>query len=217
MIYASLLNGLWRMEKVQNIKLKNMKTKRTILSIFLFVLIIQLSAQEIPSKEWQIKTAIMAAPEEYKEGAKVYGYDQDGNFTTLREGSNAYICLADDPNNDNFSTAAYHVSLDEFMARGRELRKQGLNFKEIFDTREKEVKAGTLKMPDKATLCVLTGNVNTTTQEVENIYVRYVFYMPYATGESTGLPIKPTPPGHAWLMNPGTHRAHIMISPPKKN
>lgn len=173
--------------------------------------------QSVPPKDWQITTALMAVPADYREGAKVYGYDAAGNFVTLREGTNDYIALADDPNKEKFSTAAYHKTLDPFMARGRALKAEGKEFKEIFDIREKEVKSGALKMPDKATLCVFTGNVNTETMEIENPYVRYVFYIPYATGKSTGLPTTPTPPGHAWIMDPGTHRAHIMITPPKKS
>ena len=172
-------------------------------------------AQTIPEKEWQIKTALMAVPEDYRDGAKVYGYAEDGSFITLKEGSNAYIALADDPKNEQFSTAAYHKELDPFMARGRALKAEGKGFKEIFDIREAEVKAGTLEMPDKATLCVFTGTVNTATGTIENPYVRYVFYIPFATGETTGLPTTPAPPGHAWIMDPGTHRAHIMITPPK--
>jgi hypothetical protein len=173
-----------------------------------------LFSKEIPPKEWQIKTALMAVPQDYKDGAKVYGYDAQGNFTTLKEGNNDYIALASDPKKKNFSTAAYHKSLDEFMARGRELKAHGKEFQEIFDIREAEVKSGKLKMPDKSTLCVFTGKVNKETKEIEDGYLRYVFYVPFATGASTGLPTT-TPPGHAWLMNPGTHRAHIMISPPK--
>ncbi|QLG47104.1 hypothetical protein [Costertonia aggregata] len=175
------------------------------------------SSQEIPPVEWQIQTAILAAPEEYRKEAKIYGYDTNGNWVTLREGANKYICLADDPKKAGFSIAAYHKELDDFMARGRELRNQGKEFQEIFDIREQEVKAGKLKMPDKSTLCVLTGTINPTTKEIENPYVRYVFYIPYATGASTGLPTSPTPPGHAWLMDAGTHRAHIMITPPKND
>ena len=157
----------------------------------------------------------MAVPQDYQNGAKVYGYDTQGNFITLQEGANDYIALADDPNKDGFSTAAYHKDLDPFMARGRALKMQGKAFQEIFDIREAEVRSGKLKMPDKATLCVFTGEVNAETQEIENPFVRYVFYIPFATGETTGLPTTPTPPGHAWLMDPGTHRAHIMITPPK--
>ncbi len=190
--------------------------RKNILSIIVGLMSMHfLMAQEIPSKEWQIKTALMAVPKDYKDGAKVYGYDISGNFTVLKNGSNDYVALADDPKKEKFSTAAYHKDLEPFMARGRELRMQGKEAQEIFDIREEEVKSGKLKMPDKATLCVFTGTVNQETKEIENPYVRYVFYIPFATGESTGLPTTPTPPGHAWLMNPGTHRAHIMITPPK--
>jgi len=174
-------------------------------------------AQSIPPTDWQIKTALMAVPSDYREGATVYGYTAEGTFTKLRAGTNEYNALADDPGRENFSTAAYQKDLDPFMARGRELRMQGKTAEEIFDIREAEVRSGTLTMPDKTTLCVFTGKVNPETMEIEDPYVRYVFYMPFATGASTGLPTTPTPPGHAWLMDPGTHRAHIMITPPKQN
>jgi hypothetical protein len=181
-----------------------------------FLTLTALKAQEIPPAEWQIKTALMAVPSDYREGAKVYGYDQNGKLVTLREGTNAYIALADNPENKNFSTAAYHKDLEPFMARGRELRAEGKAADEIFEIREQEVREGKLSMPDKSTLCVFSGSVNAETGEIEDPYVRYVFYVPFATGASTGLPTTPTPPGHAWLMDPGTHRAHIMITPPKK-
>ncbi len=175
-----------------------------------------MQGQSPMSKDWQIKTALMAVPKAYQAGAKIYGYDTNGNFTVLREGSNDYIALANDPKSKKFSTAAYHKTLEPFMARGRELRLEGKDFQEVFDIREAEVKTGKLKMPDKTTLYVFTGTVNAETGDVENPYLRAVFYLPYATGTSTGLPTTPMPPGQPWLMDAGTHRAHIMISPPKK-
>ncbi|MEL7161405.1 MAG: hypothetical protein AAFN92_11675, partial [Bacteroidota bacterium] len=51
------------------------------------------------------------------------------------------------------------------------------------------------------------------TNEVAKAKYRYVVYMPFATAASTGLPESPIAPNHPWIMNPGTHRAHIMISP----
>lgn len=190
-------------------------TKNIVLLLLSCGMTALLPAQDIPPADWQIRTALMAVPEEFRDGAKVYGYTATGQFTTLREGSNAYIALADDPATTSFSTAAYHKDLDPFMARGRQLKSEGRDFQEIFDTRESEVRSGALKMPERATLCVFTGTVNPQTGDIENPYVRYVFYIPFATGESTGLPTTPAPPGHAWLMDPGTHRAHIMITPPK--
>jgi hypothetical protein len=177
-------------------------------------------AQNIPSKESQIKTAVLAAPEDKREGAKVYGYDAKGEFVTLREGSNEMICIADDPNNKGFSVSCYHQDLDAFMERGRELKKEGKSFQEIFDMREEEVKSGKLEMPnDGATLYVLTAdeeNYRPESGEVDKTYLRYVVYIPWATQESTGLPLSAEAPGMPWIMDPGTHRAHIMINPPKE-
>ncbi len=139
----------------------------------------------------------------------------------LRKGSNEFICLADDPDQAGFSVACYHRDLEPFMKRGRDLRKQGKPGGEIFDIREKEVKAGRLNMPKQPTsLFVYSAakeNFNSSTGLVKNGLLRSVIYIPYATAESTGLPLKPEAPGMPWIMHPGTHGAHIMINPPKTN
>ncbi|SHM58444.1 hypothetical protein SAMN04488057_102227 [Cyclobacterium lianum] len=194
--------------------------KSLFLSLFALLLFSQTEAQQIPSKAMQIKTAVLAAPEDLREGAMVYGYDSGGNWTVLRAGSNEMVCIADDPKAEGFNVACYHKQLEPFMERGRELKKEGKNFQEIFDTRENEVRAGSLKMPkDGATLYSLTAaaeDYDAMAGEVKNSYLRYVVYIPWATQESTGLALKPEAPGMPWIMDPGTHRAHIMINPPKE-
>lgn len=172
-------------------------------------------AAEIPSTEWQIKTAVLAAPTADRAGATVLGYDASGAVVTLRPGTNNFICLADDPKQKGFSVACYHKDLEPFMARGRALVAQGKNATEVFKIREDEVKAGTLKMPDRSILNVTTGKLDEKTGEVTELYTRYVIYIPWATVESTGIPLAPIADGAPWIMNPGTHRAHIMINPPK--
>lgn len=189
-----------------------MKAKLFIASLILSYSLVAQN-KDIPSEAWQIQTAVLGLEEAFRDGAKVYGYNTNGDFTVLREGTNQYVCLADDPVKEGFQVAAYHKDLDAFMARGRELKKQGKNFKEIFDIREEEVKNESLKIPYASTLIVLKGNVNDTSKAIEDQKVRYVVYTPFATPETTGLPTKPLAPGHAWIMNPGTHRAHIMITP----
>lgn len=67
-----------------------------------------------------------------------------------------------------------------------------------------------------ATLHIYYGKESTydpKTSLVDGAKYRYVVYMPFATAASTGLPESPIAPNHPWIMNPGTHRAHIMISP----
>lgn len=194
--------------------------KNNLLFFALAFLSFNCTSQEIPNKQLQIDAAVMAAPEEYRANATVLGYDSDGNIVTLREGTNNQICLGDNPNQEGFNVACYHKDLEPFMARGRELKKNGKSRSEIFDIREKEAKAGVLKMPDKATtLHILSGSegkYNAESGEVENATLRYVVYIPWATAESSGLPVRPLVPGGPWIMDPGTHRAHIMISPPKE-
>jgi hypothetical protein len=130
------------------------------------------------------------------------------------------VCLADDPKQDGFNASCYHKDLEPFMDRGRELKKEGKSPKEILDQREADVKAGKFKMPAQPTTLYVyyaaAADYNAQTGEVTNGNFRYVVYIPYATAESTGLPLKPNSeaPGMPWLMDPGTHRAHIMITPP---
>lgn len=178
------------------------------------------NAQTIPSSAAQIKAALLAAPADKREGATVYGYNSSGQFVLLKKGTNEMICLADDAKQTGFSAACYHKDLEPFMKRGRDLKKEGKSSGEILDIREKEVKAGILLMPKQpAALYVYSAaaeDYDHITGTVKNGYLRYVIYIPYATSQSTGLPLKPGAPGMPWLMDPGTHRAHIMITPPRE-
>ena len=175
------------------------------------------SKNELPSAAIQIKSALLAAPQEKKDGCTVYGYSADKQLILLRQGTNEMICLADNPDDPGFSVACYVRELEPFMQRGRELRKLGIKDDSLFNEREKEVKAGTLQMPKQpAALYVYSAKneeFNPATGEVKNGYLRYVIYIPYATATSTGLPEKPSAQGMPWIMNPGTHGAHIMINP----
>jgi hypothetical protein len=163
-----------------------------------------------------IATALLAAPEESRSECKVIGYNMAGEFMTMKEGNNEFIVLADNPNQDGFSAACYHNSLEPFMARGRALKTEGKTRQEIFAIREAEMKSGQLKITTGSTLHIYYGAktmYDPETSKVKGAQLRYVVYMPYATSESTGLPESPIAPNHPWLMNPGTHKAHIMISP----
>jgi hypothetical protein len=175
------------------------------------------SKKDLLPADIQIKLAVLAAPPEKRDSCTVYGYDADKQLTVLKKGTNELICLADNPDEPDFSVACYCKELEPFMQRGRDLRKQGISGQQLFDERGKEVAAGTLKMPKgPAALYVYSAkdkDVNTATGEVKNGYLRYVIYIPFATAASTGLPEKPSADGMPWIMNPGTYRAHIMINP----
>ena len=170
------------------------------------------------SEESLIAGAILAASEEQRTGAMVYGYDGNGDLIVLKIGTNEIICIADNPKLNGFHVACYHKDLEPFMARSRELRKEGKNNGEIFEIKEEEAKTGKLKMPKHpTTLHILSGPdgyYDSATNKVVNASYRYVVYIPFATQETTGLPLRPVTNGGPWLMDAGTHRAHIMISTP---
>ena len=194
---------------------------RPILIAFFFLYIISLGAQEgqleILPAEIQITTAVLPAPEADRMGAMVYGYDKQGKLVVLREGSNNLVCLCDDPAKEGISVSCYSKKLEPFMARGRELTAQGKNFKEKREIRGEEIASGKIKMPEEPSMMYIfygtDENYDKSTGDLKDGKFRYVIYTPFATTESTGLPSKPHAPGMPWLMDPGTHRAHIMVGP----
>ena len=175
------------------------------------------AAAEIPPAAVQIAGAVQAAPAELRDGAAVLGYDSQGKLVQLRKGKNELICLASDPAKNTFNVACYHKDLEPFMARGRELVAQGVTGAKRNEIRFKEVEDGKLEMSkEPRTLYVLTGSsFDSAGGKVQDAYLRWVIYVPFATPQSTGLSTKGSDSA-PWLMNPGTAGAHIMINPPKK-
>ena len=175
------------------------------------------SAADVPPREVQIAGAVLAAPAELRDGAAVLGFDAQGKRVQIREGRNELICLAADPAKTTFEVDCYHKDLEPFMARGRELLAEKVTGAKRNEIRFKEVEEGKVKMPREArTLYVLTGtSYDAASGKVENPYLRYVIYIPFATPQSTGLSTKASESA-PWLMSAGTAGAHIMINPPKK-
>src|SRR3954451_13818499 len=175
------------------------------------------AAANIPAPEVQIASTILAAPAELRDGAAVLGYHAQGELVALRPGKNELICLASDPTKTAISVACYHKDLEPYMARGRELVAQKVTGAKRNEIRWKEVADGKLKLPrEPRTLYVLTGSsYDTASGKMNDAYLRWVIYSPYATPESTGLSTKASD-NAPWLMSPGTAGAHIMISPAKK-
>src|SRR6266478_6350356 len=182
-----------------------MKTSLVISSVFIASLA---AAADVPP---------LAAQAELREGAAVIGYNPHGEQVKIREGKNEMICLATDPAKTSFNVACYHKDLEPFMSRGRELLAQKVTGAKRNEIRFKEVEDGKLAMPrEPRTLYVLTGkSFDAASGKVQDPYLRWVIYVPFATPQSTGLSTKASD-NAPWLMSPGTAGAHIMINPPKK-
>ncbi len=195
--------------------MKNLLICTLVLSIFSACA--QEEKPEILPVDIQIKTAVLPAPDDKKAGATVYGYNEDGEVVMLREGTNELVCIADNPHNEGISVSCYFKALDPFMKRGRALKKEGKKTKEIREIRAAEVADGTLKMPEEPSMMYVFYGTEATYDKITGALgdgqFRYVIYTPFATAESTGLPTKPHAKGMPWIMDPGTHRAHIMVGP----
>ncbi len=182
---------------------------------------------QAPPPDVQVTEATRPLPPDLRGGAAVLGYDGQGALVSLREGDGGFICLADDPSDEAFHVACYHQALEPYMARGRELRAEGVENRESIARRWEEIEAGSLPFPEgPAALYSISaetrealgvagpeedGAAAETGSEAPAGGRRLtVLYVPYATAEETGLPTDPAA-GLPWLMLPGTPTAHVMI------
>jgi hypothetical protein len=168
----------------------------------------------VPPAAEQIAAAVLPLPQELRAGATVMGYREPGKLVVLRDGKNGMHCLALYVTRPDFHVACYHRGLEPFMARGRELRAQGVGTAQVDTVRFAEIKSGKLKMPAQGSLFSITAkkaDYDATGGTVRNANTLMVLYVPGATTESIGITSQPRSDG-PWLMFPGTPKAHIMIS-----
>ena len=172
------------------------------------------AAAALPTVDQQIAAAVLPLPAPMQAGATVMGYRAADKLETLRAGRNGMTCLALFAVEKNFHAACYHEGMEPFMARGRELRAQGVKDPRVDSVRFAEVASGKIKMPKMAALYQIFGKANSwdaATGKVSDATTLLVVYVPGATAESSGLSPIPTKIG-PWIMYPGTPKAHIMIS-----
>jgi hypothetical protein len=184
-----------------------------------FLLVATTSAAQAPtpiaSTDEQITQAVLPLPTDLRASATVLGYAPDGKLVTLRSGAGGMTCLANNPQSPRFHVACYHKSMEPFMARGRELRAQGVQGDQVDTVRFREAREGKIKMPTQAAMLYsLTGAKDAydpATKTAKGTPL-FVVYMPFATSETTGLSAIPQR-GTPWVMNAGTPKAHIMFVP----
>ena len=170
--------------------------------------------QETPEVQ-RVAEAVSALPEPLRADAEVRLFN-NGELVTVRSGGNGLICLGDDPGDERWHVACYHASLEPFMARGRQLRAQGITERAAIDSiRSAEIDSGKLEFPaGPVALYSLTGekgSFDPVTGEAEGAAALYVLYVPFGTEASTGISTVPSR-ARPWLMAPGKPWAHVMIS-----
>ena len=168
----------------------------------------------IPPVTEQMAAAVLPLPAEMRAGAMIMGYKTKDKLETLRPGTNGMICLALYVSRPDFHVACYHKGLEAFMARGRELRAEGVTGNKVDSVRFKEIADGKLKMPKQGALYSITGKKEAWDPKagtVTGVAPLAVIYMPFATTEDTGISAVPQKSG-PWMMFPGTAKAHLMLA-----
>ena len=163
----------------------------------------------------QVAAAVLPLPDSLRAGARVWGYAEGVRFVELRPGTGTMTCIADDPRDNRFHVACYHNSMEPYMAKGRELRAQGLGENTVDSLRRADATAGRIRMPAAAMLYSLTGtaaNYDPATNTITGARPLFVVYTPFATAESLGLSAIPRR-GQPWMMHGGQPGAHIMFVP----
>jgi hypothetical protein len=161
-----------------------------------------------------ISKALLAAPLSQrlkKEDVTVIKWKPDFTYDTLQTGSSDLVCydLSGYPGHPPFTV--------ECTSKGNLPRvAQNLKFEAMGDRKtvqaalEAAEKDGTRVKPVYGSAFIhLMG------ADQEHARNHLTIAVPGATTASTGLPDKPNPAG-AWLMNPGTSTAHIMLPDPPR-
>ena len=191
-----------------------MRSRFAFAALVLAAPIASASAQALPPVAEQMTAAVLPLPADLRAGATIMGYKTKGKLETLRPGTNGMICLALYVTRPDFHVACYAKTLEPFMARGRELREEGVTGGQVDSVRFKEIASGKLKMPKQGALYTITTPRDAWDPKAgvaKNAMVLSVIYMPFATTEDTGITSVPQKSG-PWLMFPGSPKAHVMLS-----
>lgn len=154
-----------------------------------------------------IERAVLAAPANARAAAMVVKWEADGKRVVVREGTNGMVCWDQSvwPGQRPFSAHCTSVATLPRVEQNREFFYKAGNAADAEKLVQASEKAGARKVPEfGAGYYGLVGNDQATARGHVTIAV------PFATTETLKLPSKPTASG-AWIMEPGTSAAHIMV------
>ena len=151
-----------------------------------------------------IEEATLPLPPQLRDDAAVVATGPDGRQRVIREGRTALTCTADEPE-PGFRVTCINGSTGNVIQAYTGHLARGASISEAWDAVNAAIEAGTLTTATPGTLIFIQSGPSRA--EAAHLAVTLV---PYATAKATGLPTRPTA-DRAWLMCPGTARAHIML------
>lgn len=162
-----------------------------------------------------VQKALLAAPISQrlkKEDVTVIKWKSDFTYDTLQKGSSTMVCydLSGFPGHPPFTVECTTLGNLPRVAQNLKYEAMG-DRKAVQAALEAAEKDGTRVKPEYGSAFIhLMG------ADQEHARNHLTIAVPGATTQSTGLPDKPNPAG-AWLMNPGTSTAHIMLPDPPRS
>lgn len=151
-----------------------------------------------------IEEAVSPLPVQLRDAAAVVTTDANGRQRVIREGTSGFTCSTDGPES-GFQVSCINGSTGNVIGAYTSHLARGASIREAWTAVNAAIEAGELTAATPGTLIYIQSGPS----RAESALLA-VTLVPYATAEATGLPIEPTSE-RAWLMCPGTPRAHIMF------
>ena len=173
--------------------------------LLLFVAPPKVLAQDLSG----IDSALLPLPHSLQAEASILARNPQGSFEVLKDGSNNYFCLKDQPDDDRFSVECHPQAM-----RAYQERKSVLVQRQDRASRDsllaQELKSKTLHIPNGALSYFLSGNINKNSGVPDSVWAWSEIAVPFTGPAASGLPTENM--GEApWLMNANDYDAHIMV------
>lgn len=141
------------------------------------------------------------------EGASVVAWNADFTWTTIKEGTNPWVCYdrSGDPGEAPFAVQCTSMANLPRVAQNRRFDAEGATPEERSALVAAAQENGTRVDAEYGSMFISMSG-----QSQESAGTHTTIAVPYATGASTGLPENGSQ-GGAWVMAAGTSEAHIML------
>lgn len=199
--------------------------KAALLSVLLLPCICAAADPTSAAVAAEIATAVTPLPALMKDGAGVVRLDAAGKPEPLRAGSNGMVCIADQPDDDQFDVRCYNDQFIAVVYRSFQLRRQVGSHGGVSETIEAEIKAGKIKLPEQPTAgyrCLGPASAydaasNTTKPPM---HCWQSIHFPYRTAAELGLldEAQVTEAQKSllpYVMSSGKYWSHVMIEHPE--
>jgi len=181
--------------------------KRIIIAAFAMLAVA--SQAQAQSNEQMIQRAIAPLSARNAQGAAVIKFNADGSYTTLREGSNAWVCYdrSGESGRPPFAVQCTNTGNLDRLVQNRKFAAQAMGDSDVLERLVAEAQANGSRVP--AVFGSLWISMNGQDQASAGKHTTAA--VPMATSATLGgIPNNPRA-GGLWVMDEGTSEAHLML------